>query len=69
MADHDDEISEGYRDGRADDRETLPESLANRSAFYRFGWENGRDDRMHRPRKLAQEIRDELAALEATVDG
>lgn len=68
MADTDDEIYEGYRDGRADDRETLPESLSNRSRFYRFGWENGRDDRLHRPRKLAQAIRAELAMLEATVD-
>ena len=45
-----DEMVEGYFDGFKDDRLDLPESLANRSASYRHGWLNGRDDRVGNPR-------------------
>lgn len=58
------EILEGYLDGLADDRLDLPESLSNRSRRYRFGWQNGRDDRASRPRAPAAQLRKELASLE-----
>lgn len=57
------EVREGYRDGRADDRVSLPASLANRSDAYVFGWLNGRDDRVGRPRAEATKLRREYAAL------
>lgn len=60
----DSEVSDGYWDGFRDDREELP-SASNRSELYRFGWLNGRDDRLRRPRKSAQELREELAELTA----
>lgn len=61
----DDEIVDGYRDGFRDTRIELPASLANRSAFYRFGWENGRDDRVRKPRATAAVLRERLALLRA----
>ena len=54
------EAFEGYRDGFADNRDTLPESLANRSNVYRVAWENGRDDRLGRPRASAAQIRTQM---------
>lgn len=50
------EMTEGYIDGWGDDRPELPESLANRSASYRHGWLNGRDDRLGTPRAPAAQI-------------
>ena len=52
-----DEILEGYLDGFSDDRDMLPVSLQNRSESYRHGWQNGRDDRLVRPRMSAQDLR------------
>ena len=52
-----DEMTEGYLDGSKDDRVELPDSLSNRSASYRHGWLNGRDDRLHSPRVYASRIR------------
>lgn len=51
------EVTEGYLDGLNDDRDELPASLANRSESYRHGWQNGRDDRLGRPRMSASKIR------------
>lgn len=45
---------DGYLDGRQPDS---PEPSANRSASYRHGFANGRDDLNHRPRALAQVLR------------
>ena len=44
------EMVEGYLDGFKDDRDNLPASLGNRSETYQFGWLNGRDDRVGKPR-------------------
>lgn len=49
-----DEMLEGYRDGRD---LTSPDPSANRSAQYRHGFANGRDDRANRPRASADAIR------------
>lgn len=62
-----DEIVEGYMDGFADDRPGVPSSFANRSDAYVFGWLNGRDDRLRRPRATADELRRQAAALKANV--
>lgn len=59
----DDEVFEGYRDGFRDDREKMPESLGNRSESYRFGWLNGRDDRLGKPRAAARILRGEIEAI------
>lgn len=58
------DIIDGYFDGREDERIEYPEAT-NRSAFYRHGWLNGRDDRVGSPRASAETIRSELAALVA----
>lgn len=65
-----DEMVEGYLDGR---RAENPEPSANRSASYRHGFANGRDDLAHSPRLPAnvlrlladQAIRDDVARLAA----
>ena len=55
-----DDMVEGYLDGFKDDRNDMPTSLSNRSASYRHGWANGRDDRRHRPRASTSVLRREL---------
>lgn len=57
------EMLEGYRDGLADERDALPDSLTNRSAAYINGWLNGRDDRLQLPRETAQQSRVKAAAI------
>lgn len=58
-----DETLEGYFDGRDPDS---PEPSANRSATYRHGFQNGRDDLACRPRAPARMLRVGLAeALKA----
>jgi len=59
------EVTEGYMDGLSDDRSDLPASLANRSDEYRHGWQNGRDDRLKRPRASAARIRADIAQIRA----
>lgn len=49
-----DDMVKGYRDGRDP---SSPEPSGNRSASYRHGFMNGRDDLRQRPRALAWEIR------------
>jgi len=49
-----DEMVEGYLDGL--NPETPPPSM-NRSASYRHGWLNGRDDRNNSPRDTADNLR------------
>lgn len=56
------DIVDGYFDGRDDERAEYPEA-SNRSAFYRHGWLNGRDDRVGRPRYSAAQIREDLQKL------
>lgn len=64
------EMTEGYLDGRTDDREELPPSLSNRSASYRHGWLNGRDDRLGTPRAPAWRLRlDASAAIAEDISG
>lgn len=58
-----DEMVEGYLDGRKPDN---PEPSANRSASYRHGFANGRDDLAHSPRLPAQVPR--LLADQAIMD-
>ncbi len=56
-----DEMIQGYSDGFADDRTDYPET-SNRSASYRHGWLNGRDDRLRKPRDFASNIRADAEA-------
>lgn len=49
-----DEMTQGYVDGLD---LSSPEPSSNRSAAYRHGFANGRDDRNHRPRASAAELR------------
>ncbi len=49
-----DEMTDGYLDGLKPDN---PEPSANRSASYRHGFANGRDDLAHSPRLPAQVLR------------
>jgi hypothetical protein len=49
-----DEMVKGYLDGF--DLTTPPPSM-NRSASYRHGWLNGRDDRAGKPRDSADNLR------------
>jgi hypothetical protein len=51
---------EGYCDGLRDERTELPEN-SNYSPAYVHGWNNGRDDRIGKPR-------DSYAALKAQAD-
>lgn len=51
-----DGFSDGYDAGN-------PEPGPNRSACYRHGFENGRDDINHNPRSTAQDLRDEADCL------
>lgn len=51
-----DEMSDGYLDGLHDSRLSLPKDN-NYSPAYIYGWENGRDDRMNKPRELAAVLR------------
>ncbi len=64
------EMREGYRDGFNLDN---PEPSLNRSASYRHGFANGRDDRRLRPRATAAELRkmadEAIAADLATAPG
>jgi hypothetical protein len=48
------EMVEGYRDGRNPDN---PAPSSNRSASYRHGFENGRDDHARSPRATAAMLR------------
>jgi len=48
------EMFEGYLDGFDLDN---PEPSANRSASYRHGFANARDDRAHKPRASAADLR------------
>jgi len=67
-----DEMVEGYLDGRKPDN---PEPSSNRSASYRHGFANGRDDLAHSPRFPAavlrfladQAIKDDIARLDGKV--
>ena len=54
-----DEVTQGYWDGMDDE----PAPGANRSDLYRFGWMNGRDDRLHKPRAPAATLRLEYERL------
>jgi len=59
------EMEDGYYDGLCDNRIDLPES-SNRTAAYRHGWLNGRDDRTHSPRAFASVLRE---TAERTLNG
>lgn len=56
------DMSEGYRDGLRDAEDDFPDRLANRSASYRHGWLNGRDDRKRSPRTGAEDLRQQAEA-------
>lgn len=55
----DDDMLEGYNDGRNPES---PEPSANRSASYRHGFANGRDDLARTPRAPARFLRAGAAA-------
>lgn len=58
------EICEGYYDGRMPDS---PEPSSNRHPAYIHGFLNGRDDLRGQPRKLASEIRKDLAYIKESL--
>jgi hypothetical protein len=55
-ADAEHEMMAGYFDGKERDAIT---PTGNRSEAYLFGWKNGRDDRLSKPRSSAAELKDE----------
>lgn len=57
------EMVEGYMDGLDPD---APKPSANRSASYRHGFANGRDDLRKRPRDTAANLRAKAARADAT---
>lgn len=59
-----DEMLEGYMEGFSSDLSELPKG-SNRSDSYRHGWNNGRDDRLKRPRASAATLRKEAADIAA----
>lgn len=65
MTGADDDMLEGYNDGRNPDS---PEPSANRSASYRHGFANGRDDLARKPRAPAFMLRAGAAASQREDD-
>jgi len=59
----DDEVLQGYLDGLSADN---PEPSANRSASYRHGFANGRDDLRGRARAPAAAIRAQMVTARQT---
>lgn len=51
------EMMAGYMDGLDSGSSDLPDCHKNKSAAYRHGWLNGRDDRIHKPREKASVLR------------
>lgn len=47
----------GYIDGLDSGSNELPDCHRFKSAAYRHGWLNGRDDRVHKPRDKASVLR------------
>jgi len=47
----------GYMAGYASGSPELPECHISKSAAFRHGWLNGRDDRMHNPRERGSVLR------------
>ena len=54
------ELLHGYMDGF--DKDAI-EPNDNRTEAYRFGWLNGRDDRIGEPRDTAKNLREELQSI------
>lgn len=52
-----DEMVEGYLAGFKSGSYELPDCHKNKSAAFRHGWLNGRDDGMHHPRERAQVLK------------
>lgn len=50
------DMFDGYRDGLSSTQAEVSEGV-NRSEAYVFGWRNGRDDRMGKPRATAEVLR------------
>lgn len=51
------DMMRGYLDGLDSSSQKLPDCHKNKSAAYRHGWLNGRDDRIHKPREKASVLR------------
>lgn len=51
------EMMAGYIDGLDSGSNELPDCHRFKSAAYRHGWLNGRDDRVHKPRDKASVLR------------
>ncbi len=57
LADKEREMMAGYMDGLDSGSSELPACHKHKSAAYRHGWLNGRDDRIHKPREKASVLR------------
>lgn len=70
MRDRQQEVVDGYMKGIGGLSETLPECYDKKSAAWKHGWRNGRDDRLGRPRECASVLRrraDMVLTVDATV--
>lgn len=59
------EMLDGYLAGLKSASDDLPECHKDKSAAFRHGWFNGRDDRHGTPRERADVLRRRAAMLEA----
>lgn len=57
LADKEREMMAGYMDRLDSGSKELPDCHKHKSAAYRHGWLNGRDDRIHKPREKASVLR------------
>lgn len=59
------EMVDGYRAGMKSGSDELPECHKAKSAAFRHGWLNGRDDRLQHPRESADVLRRRAYVIEA----
>lgn len=57
------EMMAGYMDGLDAGSHEIPDCHRNKSAAYRHGWLNGRDDRIHKPREKASVLRNRASMI------
>lgn len=62
------DMIDGYLNGLKDIEEEFPARLSNRGAAYRHGWNNGRNDRLHRNHWCSIEEADKAAAVAIASD-
>jgi hypothetical protein len=61
------ELVDGYVMGYESSAMTIPECHKNKSAVFKHGWLNGRDDRIGKPRASADSLRRRLGMIENSV--